>query len=73
MSKSKVLKMIADWRFSSNKPVGTREWGDIDPSERDNNSWWLHKGRNHTSGIHSRKTYRRCLHHRDNRFQERNV
>lgn len=44
MSKSKVLKMIADWRFSSNKPVGTREWGDIDPSERDNNSWWYLHG-----------------------------
>ena len=43
MSKSKVLKLIADWRFGA-KPNGTREYSDIKPEERDNNSWWYLHG-----------------------------
>lgn len=39
----KVLKMIADWRYSK-KPVDTRDWQDIDLTERDNNSWWYLHG-----------------------------
>ena len=39
----KMLKMIADWRFNE-KPEGTRDWEDIVPDERDNNSWWYLDG-----------------------------
>lgn len=43
MSKSRILKLIAEWKFGE-KPEGTREYNDIRPEERDNNSWWYLHG-----------------------------
>lgn len=42
--RSQILKMIADWRFGD-KPKETRDYEDIDPTERDNNSWWYLHGK----------------------------
>ena len=44
MSKSRILKLIAEWKFGG-KPEGTREYNDIRPEERDNNSWWYLHGK----------------------------
>lgn len=39
-----ILKLIADWRYG-NKPQGTRNYEDIDPTEREYASWWYLHGK----------------------------
>ena len=60
MSKSRILKLIAEWKFGG-KPEGTREYNDIRPEERDNNSWWYLHGKLQSFVGYDKATVTNCL------------
>ena len=56
----KILKMIADWRYSE-KPKGTRDYDDIPVDEMDWNSWWYLHGELESFVHYDKATVTNCM------------